>query len=225
MQAVVTDLIANEHLGDATVALIGGDSAGGLATFFHIDFMREQIQSKNPTARVLGQPDSGFWPDGEGFAATFRDFFTMQNSTAGLNSKCVAAEGANVTKCLFPQYFAQMIETPLFPLQSIYDPLQKDSDRDAHGQWIINTMNATIFSNPQNGGWLHSCERHCGAELLTIDGVHYPEAVQDFFLTPGGAPPSQKLWLQIKPYPCTACCNDGGGSAPAANETNSIWRL
>lgn len=218
MQGAVTDLLATGGLDSASVVLIGGDSAGGLATFFHIDYMREQIQAKSPQARVLGQPDSGFWPDGEGFASTFRGFFAMQNSTAGLNAECVAANPGNLSKCLFPQYFAQMIETPLFPLQSIYDPLQKSSDRDGHGEWILSTMNATILSNPKNGGWVHSCERHCGAELLTIDGVQYPEAVERFFFTPDGRPPSQRLWLQDAPYPCTSCCNDGGAADLLTNE-------
>mmetsp|Transcript_6146 Transcript_6146/g.15723 ORF Transcript_6146/g.15723 Transcript_6146/m.15723 type:complete len:387 (+) Transcript_6146:63-1223(+) len=205
MQAAMADLVAKEDLGDATVALIGGDSAGGLATYLHIDYMREQIQGGNPTARVLGQPDSGFWPDGLGFDTRFAGFFAMQNSTAGLDAKCVAAE-TNVSRCLFPQYFAQYIETPLLPMQSIYDPLQRSADRDGHGQWIIDNMNRTILSKPQNGAWIHSCERHCGAELLTIDGVQYPEAVTEFFF--GAHPPPQRLWLQHQPYPCAACCND-----------------
>jgi hypothetical protein len=30
----------------------------------------------------------------------------------------------NVARCLFPQYFAGGVATRLFPLQSLYDPLQ-----------------------------------------------------------------------------------------------------
>ena len=42
---------------------------------------------------------------------------------AGLPKNC-KWRTSNVTRCLFPQYFADEIETRLFPLQSLYDPLQ-----------------------------------------------------------------------------------------------------
>jgi hypothetical protein len=56
-----------------------------------------------------------------------------------------------------------MIETPLFPLQSIYDPLQKGASPTTHGEWLASSINSTILSKQQNGAWLHSCERHCGS--------------------------------------------------------------
>jgi hypothetical protein len=209
MKAVMTDLLTNRGLDQATDVLIGGDSAGGLATFYHIDYMNERIQNASPTARVLGMPDSGYWPDdpAEAFTSTFVDMNKMQNSTDGLDAACVAANPKNLTTCLFPQYFASMIQTPLFPLQSIYDPLQKGSHPQSHGAWLANEFTHTILSNPKNGAWLHSCERHCGAELLTIDGIQYPRAVEEFFYS--GVAPAKKLWFQNATYPCSACCNDG----------------
>ena len=62
-------------------------------------------------------------------------------------------KSSNVSKCLFPQYFADEIETPLFPLQSIYDPLQKGKDPESHGQWLLKQFNKTILSKQQNGAW------------------------------------------------------------------------
>jgi hypothetical protein len=164
-------------------------------------------------------PDSGYWPDdtNEGFSNTFRSMFKMQTNgsadAAGLPKHCKyrtpgAFWEANTTRCLFPQYFADEIETPLFPLQSIYDPLQKGHDPESHGKWLKAEFNRTILSKPANGAWLHSCERHCGAELLTIDGTQYPTAVQTFLHSKTAA--HQKLWLQDKDYPCKDCCNDGG---------------
>ena len=43
--------------------------------------------------------------------------------TDGLPKNC-KWKRSNVTRCLFPQYFADETETRLWPLQSLYDPLQ-----------------------------------------------------------------------------------------------------
>ena len=156
----------------------------GLATFYHIDYMAARIRAESPGARVLGMPDSGFWPDdpAQGFTSTFLQMHQMQNGTAGLPAKCVAKHASNLTNCLFPQYFAGTIDTPLFPLQSIYDPLQKGKDPESHGQWLLHQLNATVWTDkPHNGGWVHSCERHCGAELLTIDHVQVIQACMCLF--------------------------------------------
>ena len=85
-----------------------------------------------PHAKVLGMPDSGFWPDdtAQGFSHTFNSMYAMQNNKSsyfGMVKNC-KWKTSNVSKCLFPQYFADEIETPLFPLQSIYDPLQKGKE-------------------------------------------------------------------------------------------------
>jgi hypothetical protein len=47
----------------------------------------------------------------------------QDNVTDGLPKHCKWLK-TNVTRCLFPQYFADEIATRLFPLQSLYDPLQ-----------------------------------------------------------------------------------------------------
>lgn len=97
--------------GSAAEVLIGGDSAGGLATFMHIDYMHERILASGARAKVIGMPDSGYWPDQEGFATTFRNMYAMQNGTDGLASECVRRNADDLTKCLFPQYFADHINT------------------------------------------------------------------------------------------------------------------
>ena len=40
--------------------VVGGTSAGGLATYLHIDHYRERIP---PAVRVVGMPDAGFFLD------------------------------------------------------------------------------------------------------------------------------------------------------------------
>lgn len=94
----------------------------------------------------------------------------------GLPKHCKYAK-SNVTQCLFPQYFADEIETRLFPLQSIYDPLQKGKDPQSHGVWLQEQINKTVLSttpkdgNGPNGAWMHSCERREESHLLTFDHV------------------------------------------------------
>lgn len=56
LQAVITDLLANHGLDRATDVIVGGDSAGGLATWIHTDYFASRIP---PTARIVGLPDSG----------------------------------------------------------------------------------------------------------------------------------------------------------------------
>ena len=88
-------------------------------------------------------------------------------AAAGLPKHC-KYKASNLSRCLFPQYFADETETRLWPLQSIYDPLQKGKDPTTHGRWLLDQINKTILSTPrragdENGAWIHSCERHCGA--------------------------------------------------------------
>ena len=241
LEAVFADLRAKHNLGAATQVLIGGDSAGGLATFLHIDWMAATIHAANeqagaPRAAVLGMPDSGFWPDDprQGFSQTFRSMFRMQTNgsadAAGLPLRC-RERATNVSRCLFPQYFADQIETRLWPLQSLYDPLQKGREPQSHGEWLLANLNRTVFSTRRtadgglpNGGWVHSCERHCGAELLTIDGVRGPAAVASFLaLGEGGeeepGAPRQTVWLQDEGYPCAKCCNDATTPRPTSRRS------
>eukprot|EP00666_Eupelagonemidae_sp_cell4sb_P016465 gene16465-5076_t len=46
--------------------------------------------------------------------------------------------------------------------------------------FLVNELNRTVFSKPTNGVWINSCERHCGNELLTIDGMQFPAATAEF---------------------------------------------
>ena len=229
LNAIMSDLERHHGFGAASDVIIGGDSAGGLATYLHIDYMAERIHGMNAArgvkhASILGMPDSGYWPDdpAQRFTSIFRKMWKMQgNGTTGLPASCAATEKDNITRCLYPQYFARDIQTRLFPLQSIFDPLQKGLHPESHGLWLIAELQKNVFDAPRggasktapNGGWLHSCERHCGAELLTIDGVHAPEAVETLLSDrPGG----QTVWLQNETYPCAWCCNDQQPAAQSA---------
>lgn len=113
--------------------------------------------------------------------------------------------------------FADEIETRLFPQQSLYDPDQHQTNKtpefiNAHGQWLLQTMNATILQTRRadakpNGAWIHSCERHCGSQLLDIDGFTATTALETL-LAHSSTTPRQALFLQNRPYPCKTCCDD-----------------
>jgi len=125
----LTDLLANRGLDKATDVLVVGDSAGGMATFYHIDevasFMPESV------TRFKGAPFSGVFLDrpnvnGEVF---FRDVlggvFYNQNCSGGVNSKCIEAQSSpeDYWKCFFAEYSMQHTETPLFVLNSATDSI------------------------------------------------------------------------------------------------------
>ena len=96
-------------------------------------------------------------------------------------------------------------------------------DVNAHAAWLLETMNRTIFTRKRhdgkaNGGFIHSCTRHCGAELVRVPAAGgyesgslftTPTALETAAAQPGAA--EHQLFLQQQPYPCKECCNDGGG--------------
>ena len=188
----------------------------------------ENRAAGKPRADVMALPDSGFWPDDprKRFSAIFRDWFALQgNGTQGLPKNC-KWKATNVTRCLFPENFADEIETRLWPIQSLFDPLQHMAnpapvDVNAHGDWLLAALNKTVFKTRRadgkaNGGFIHSCTRHCGAELVRVPAAGQfqsgtplftaPTALETASAQPGAA--EQQLFLQQQPYPCKACCND-----------------
>ncbi len=120
------ETLAKDHgMGDATDVLISGDSAGGLASYWHAD----RFASAFPKAFVATVPDSGFfigdstkpaWPSALQWIAE------AMNSTAGLDTSCVhAAAQRGVTPgkaCTLPEDVAPHISVPLFTMNSKYDP-------------------------------------------------------------------------------------------------------
>jgi hypothetical protein len=110
--AVLDWLVKNKDMGNATDILVSGDSAGGLATYWHLDSFKERF----PNAHVVGAPDSGFfladaskpsWPKGLQWIAE------QMNSTSGLDASCVAdalAKGKSpAVECTLPEKVAPYI--------------------------------------------------------------------------------------------------------------------
>lgn len=127
LDANIAHLLAKRSLGAASRVVLSGHSAGGLATFLHADYVRTLLPSTLKSYAAV--PDAGFFLDhtdttgqhsfGEGMRATF----TLANSSAVLNKRCLGQASAAMD-CIFPQHFAQHIATPLFVTQSQYDAWQ-----------------------------------------------------------------------------------------------------
>jgi len=214
LTAMRDNLLEAHGLKAATDVVISGCSAGGLATYLHVDWWRASLGS----AKVVGLPDSGFFLDYESpikkyHSAMIWTFETMAAS-AGVNQKCIAAHTPtkDTWKCFFAQHTAPFIETPIFPLQSQYDSWQLSEDLDSTNVALINEYGKNLTDlvhsqllgpHPHNGIFLDSCYHHCGKwGEFKIDGKNQATAFQQWYDGLG-----QKVYFQSATYPCTACCS------------------
>jgi len=206
-------LAANRNLLKGTDFVIGGCSAGGLATFFHVDRWRELLPL---TSTVRGLPDSGYILDYDGgkgpqLTADLKWIFATMNVTSGLNQDCVTAHQPtnDVFQCFLIEHTTQYIKTPIFPLQSQYDAWQVDNilgTRDAtavnnFGQLMESRFKAGVMWNPKNGCFFDSCFHHCGEwDSIIIDNTNSGNAFNTWYNGGKGD------YFQDKVYPCNNCC-------------------
>uniref|UniRef100_A0A6B2L7E7 Pectin acetylesterase n=1 Tax=Arcella intermedia TaxID=1963864 RepID=A0A6B2L7E7_9EUKA len=119
-------LLVSEGLGKAKEVIITGTSAGGLATYFHIDELASQL----PNARVVGLPDAGYFmdiPDVKGnywIRSLYQNVLKMQNMTGSLDQGCITKYPSSNWECFFPAIYYQFIKTPLFIINTPYDTWQ-----------------------------------------------------------------------------------------------------
>jgi O-palmitoleoyl-L-serine hydrolase len=55
---MIDTMLAN-GLATASELIVKGCSAGGLATYLHLDYFASRVRSVNPTIRIVGMPDAG----------------------------------------------------------------------------------------------------------------------------------------------------------------------
>jgi len=122
---IIKDLLANKGLDKATHVLLVGDSAGGMASYFHADEIGSMLP-KNTIFKVA--PFSGIFldlPNVEGqifWRDLMKSAFERQNCSKSVNDKCVKAQAAGEEyKCFLGQYAMEYIETPLFVINSRSD--------------------------------------------------------------------------------------------------------
>jgi len=125
LDAVIQSLSA-AGLSQATDLLVAGCSAGGLATYFHADY----IASFFPNTNTKAMPVSGFFLNVTNIVGDYvygtqmTQVFTFQNSTGGVHQGCIAANPGNEQICIFAENTFPYIQTPIFPLNSMYDTWQ-----------------------------------------------------------------------------------------------------
>jgi len=184
LDAIAMDLLKNAGLANAQEIIVTGCSAGGVATYMHLDQWRAAIPQHIP---VHGLADAGFllehntYSGAEGVIADLRNGFTLWNATGGMHQSCVAANSANPWKCLFAVQTYPFINTPLFLVQAKYDswqiqnilqlqclqwddvpkcnPAELKAFMD-YGASMLSALTPAINS-PKDGVWLNACTQHC----------------------------------------------------------------
>ncbi|KAM0856914.1 hypothetical protein ACQ4PT_048821 [Festuca glaucescens] len=123
-EAVIDELM-EKGLVNATQALLMGCSAGGLATLLHCDNFSARFPKE---ASVKCLADAGFFLDAKdisgerSFRSNFDGVVQLQNVRKVLYEDCLANK--EPTECFYPAEFIKSIHTPLFILNSAYDPSQ-----------------------------------------------------------------------------------------------------
>jgi hypothetical protein len=212
LQAYLFDL-NTRNMKSGTDFVIGGCSAGGLATYLHVDWWRQNVPA---TARVRGMPDSGFFLDYDSqfapkYATDMAWVFKQNNASSGVNQDCIAAHLAtgDTYKCFFAEHTVPFLKTPIFPLQSEFDSWQIGNilgsknidDVNEYGKLLTQRF-SVVTAKAMDGCWLDSCYHHCyDWDSIRIDGQLSGPAFSDWY---NGA--SKGQFIQGKPYPCDACC-------------------
>ncbi|KAM0831740.1 hypothetical protein ACQ4PT_065339 [Festuca glaucescens] len=123
-EAVIDELM-KKGLAKATEALLTGCSAGGLATLLHCDDFSARFPKE---ASVKCLADAGFFLDAKdisrerSFRANFDGVVQLQNVREVLYKDCLANK--DPTECFYPAELIKSIHTPVFILNSAYDPSQ-----------------------------------------------------------------------------------------------------
>jgi hypothetical protein len=194
----------------ATDVLISGDSAGGLASYWHAD----RFAAAFPKAFVATVPDSGFFigdATKPGWPLALEWIASAMNNTLGLDTSCVAAAakaGRSAGEaCTLPEDVAPHVQVPLFVMNSKYDPamisisstVKTDAAINALAGRFVAKVQAVVltendpFEGLKNGAFVTGCHEHCGQWAqgqvaggnsdfnATIEGMTAPFAVQRWF--------------------------------------------
>ncbi|CAO2819771.1 unnamed protein product [Amaranthus hypochondriacus] len=171
-------------------ALFSGCSAGGLGAILQCDNFRALLPSG---AKVKCLSDAGFFINTKDVSGAshiqqvFADVVTTHGSAKNLPPSCTSKFDPKL--CLFPQYAARGIKTPLFLLNAAYDAWQiknilAPGVADRHGTWHdckadikkcsntqLQTMHgfrqdflaalASLGDSPSRGHYINSCYSHC----------------------------------------------------------------
>eukprot|EP00039_Didymoeca_costata_P009164 m.121179 g.121179 ORF g.121179 m.121179 type:complete len:411 (+) comp14383_c0_seq3:61-1293(+) len=127
LDANIQDMLSTMGLSRATEVVLSGHSAGGLATYLHADYVQTLLPASVTKFHAI--PDAGFFLDHvdvngtNTFGRGMRALFQIANASHSLNKGCIARSN-DMFDCVFPQNFADLIRSPMHPIQSLYDTYQ-----------------------------------------------------------------------------------------------------
>jgi len=218
-EAVKKDLVANRGFWNLTDLVVSGSSAGGLATFLHSDWWKDQV---NPRAKVVGLPDCGFfldWPTPIPHRKYWYNLgmqYIFDAMKPVIHPLCATKyPGASRAKCLYAEHVSPFIQTPIFAMQARFDSWQiggelgtnKTGPVNNYGAQLMTRINANLLNNTKHGAFIDSCFHHTGAyDSIVIDKVDAAVAFQQWYNMNGKS--KQRIWFQNSPYPCSKCCNN-----------------
>ena len=211
LQSYHRDLTEKYNFLSATDVVISGASAGGLATFIHLDWWKSQT---GINTKVIGLPDSGFFPDYDRmlYSTRMRWVFNQMNCTSGVNQKCIESNPIH-SNCFFAEYNIPYIYTPFFAVQSRFDSYQISVELGSnpnniieindYGDMFFKLFVSTILKKNVNGVFLDSCYHHSMSWNIIINDTNVGIAFKNFYEY--GYPRS---YVQKNSYVCSKCCNN-----------------
>lgn len=125
LEAVIADLRSTTDIRKARQVALAGGSAGASAVYWHGDRLAEGLGLEE--GEVVGLPDAGFFlnlqhKDGyDCWPSQMRSLFDISNGYSSLHAGCLDRYPQDPWKCLFPEYFADLIKIRMFVINSLYD--------------------------------------------------------------------------------------------------------
>ena len=133
LDAIFTELFVKQGLAASSTLLIAGCSAGGLASYIHVDSICSRVKSLNPNIRCLGAPGAGFFMgeaapfSGNGYLASYEWVFSQMNISTHTNDACIKNHTLGdkaLWKCYIAPEVLPFIATPIFISNSLTDSWQ-----------------------------------------------------------------------------------------------------
>lgn len=211
MDSIFDDLISMRGLNKSTDVVISGSSAGGLATFLHLDYLSDKLKSLEGERKIVGLPDSGFFLDLYNYRVKMRWVFYTMNCREGVNQKCINSyPDEEKWKCFFAEYVAPFISTPIYAIQSKFDTWQVYNvvlndgiyEVNSFGDDFMARLKDSLLVSNKNSGFIDSCFHHCGPwRNIRIEKKTWAEGFRDWYENIETTP-----LIQNRNYICKQCC-------------------
>jgi hypothetical protein len=231
VEETLSTLLTQFNMSAADQIIITGCSAGGIAVYLHLDWLRAHIPLHIP---VVGAPDSGFFldiPNYKGqyiWGPVYQGSYALHNTTF-VDSDCLEAfKPADQYHCGGAEHTAQFVTTPMFVMNSLSDSYQFQhglmldcfqnatlvncSKDELHAiarfrKTMIRELKHKVLNKPWNGAYLPTCLTHCGActdpfwAQTNVHNVHLRDAFSSWYFQKSK---SQEIVID-GPWPSNAC--------------------